>query len=954
MTSNNDQSRSIPAHRTRLGRRLPISLLVTSLIAGLSLVAAPSANAARYSVSATPKASTVQIYTSAVVTGTVSPRAPGQSVALQRYVSGKWTTVKKATLSWSSAYSVSFTTSKAATWKVRVVKSASNGHTTGVSSTRTIYFVPKFTVSLHQTTTAVSTQKRVFKGTVRPISTAAKVRIQRWSGSTWSTVGYASVNSIGSYSWTTTLPEPGQRKYRAVMPTVSRKAVTGVTAARNVTTVRGSTTTAGYQHMCRIATTQVLRCWGNNASGQVGSGATDNLNGVSPRVVASPSTWATVSAGGHHSCGVRTDQTGWCWGRGTESQLGVGDENRDTPVQVPGQWLHLSAGYDNTCGIRSDLTAWCWGRGSGGKLGNGTEDDALSPVQVSTVNGSKWVAIEAYSYTTCGIRLDGTGACWGNNTDGQVGAGSDTDYLLTPTPLAATNPSGWSSITPSEYHTCGRKLDGTAWCWGDYGSGALGVGERTEDAPAPLQVAGTWRMVDTGYDGSCGVRTDGTLWCWGDFILDDSDSPLKVGTLTTWRSLDVSSGGYACGYLSDSTTRCWGENGDGQHGDGAQRFIRVPTPVAGEGDWFLVDGGSYHTCGIRTDESLWCWGQNNYGQLGNGSYDATGTPTQVLPGTKWAGVTTGDLHTCGIRTQFDAAAPGTLWCWGRNTWGQLGTGAAGEEQWAPVKVGTQNSWLDVAAGANHTCGIGDGESMYCWGRASSGQLGIDPLPATDLASPTKVDEFADDFTWSRVSAGGDTTCGLASDGFATTGRYCWGASSGGQTGTGISGAGQHETRPTAGVEGGTNYGLLQSGNSHSCATRTDGSLHCWGDAGFHQLGTGSTTDQDDPTHILPGSTWNGLALGYTHSCGLRLGALWCWGANTSGQLGNGGNVNTPATTPVQIGNITDWTGLGSGDRTSCGIRLDNSLWCWGANSNGEAGDGSVSRRYSPLLVSQPS
>jgi hypothetical protein len=196
--------------------------------------------------------------------------------------------------------------------------------------------------------------------------------------------------------------------------------------------------------------------------------------------------------------------------------------------------------------------------------------------------------------------------------------------------------------------------------------------------------AGTWATVSTGDSSTCAIRTDGTLWCWGGNgdgglgVGDTNDrlTPTQVGSATTWASVSTAKGDdYTCATRTDGTLWCWGDNVSGQLGTGDTKNRLAPVQVGTAATWASVsvtngDGatGDQYTCATRTDGTLWCWGGNGAGQLGTGDTSSQLIPTQVGTATTWASVSAGWANACATRTD------GTLWCWGDNTFGQLGTG----------------------------------------------------------------------------------------------------------------------------------------------------------------------------------------------------------------------------------------------------------------------------------------
>ena len=199
---------------------------------------------------------------------------------------------------------------------------------------------------------------------------------------------------------------------------------------------------------------------------------------------------------------------------------------------------------------------------------------AVSPPVDGAVVGS----VDAGRFHTCGVKTDGTAACWGNDFSGE-----------------ATPPIGtFTQVSTGEAHTCGVKTDGTAACWGSNGWG---------QATPP---AGTFTQVSAGELYSCGVRTDGTVVCWGNNGYGRAAPP--GGTFA-----HISAGTFhACGVRTDGTAACWGDNGSGQAAPPAGAFTQVSS-------------GGFHSCGVNTDGTAVCWGSNSYGQRGAAA-DITSLP----------------------------------------------------------------------------------------------------------------------------------------------------------------------------------------------------------------------------------------------------------------------------------------------------------------------------------------
>lgn len=359
-------------------------------------------------------------------------------------------------------------------------------------------------------------------------------------------------------------------------------------------------------------------------------------------------TWKDIGTGSAHTCGIQGDNTMWCWGLNSHGQLGNGSTtNADSPQQVSGglTWLRANLGADYSCAIAADLSLYCWGANSSYQLGQGDTGDRQVPTKVGADN--TWRQVSAGGAGTCGIMTNGTLWCWGANAFGQAGVGYDSAYVTTPTQVGSDN--DWRLVRAGSFHTCALKNDDTLWCWGDNQNGQLGVGDNT-DRNVPTQVAGTWIKALTGTDGyhTCGVqpptsrvKDKGTLWCWGlndegQLGLGDQVSrnvPTQVGSDADWIGLAL---GYhhSCALRGQKslgrTLWCWGQNDFGQLGLGDRSRRLTPTMVEGN-NWTKAAAGVGHSCAITggPQKALYCWGSNIDGQLGVGDTTDRLSPTQV-------------------------------------------------------------------------------------------------------------------------------------------------------------------------------------------------------------------------------------------------------------------------------------------------------------------------------------
>ena len=356
-------------------------------------------------------------------------------------------------------------------------------------------------------------------------------------------------------------------------------------------------------------------------------------------------------------------------------------------------------------------------------------------------------------------------------------------------------------------------------------------------------------------------------------------------------------------------------------------------PENGSSDWRQVSVGGAHSCGIRTSGRLYCWGSNFKGQVGIGVADVDGhpVPTEVSGGfTDWTTVSAGNTHTCAIRR------PGRLYCFGEDLSGQLGNGAAATaDQPAPVQVGTQTTWTSVSASSSHTCGRRSNGRIYCWGNDFGGVLGNGPASTADRHVPALVSGGFTD--WRSVDAGiSATACGVRVNGRL----YCWGSDLRGQLGNGPGVSGSDVPVQVSGNA--RNWASVSAGSVHTCATRTNRRLYCWGVDNLGQLGNGptSTADRHVPGLVPGGGSWTAVAAGDGHTCGRQAtGRLYCWGWDKFGILGDDGTeTNQPS--PVEVsGGATDWTQFSIDTVNSCARTRTGRLYCWGYDSDGRLGDG---------------
>jgi len=342
-----------------------------------------------------------------------------------------------------------------------------------------------------------------------------------------------------------------------------------------------------------------------------------------------------------------------------------------------------------------------------------------------------------------------------------------------------------------------------------------------------------------------------------------------------------------------------------------------------------ITGGYYFTAAIKSDGTLWTWGRNTYGQLGLGDITNRLAPVQVGSDANWASVAAGDNHTVALKTD------GSLWAWGYNGSGQLGDGTT-TVRLTPTRIGTASDWVMVDAGEDHTVALKEDASIWCWGDNSKGQLGDGTT--TSRLVPTRVGASN---TWVMIEAGAQHTTAIDTDGK----MWAWGYNYNGQIGDGTT------TSRLSPVQIGSaaDWVKVSAGNNHTMATKADGTLFAWGSNSNGQLGLSDTTDRHAPVQVGTDTDWGRADAGTTQTVAVKTdGTLWAWGYNSNGQLGDG--TSTDSLSPIQIGTDTDWVCADSGYYHTIGLKADNSLYTWGKNNNGQLGDGTTIDKWLPTLI----
>ena len=356
----------------------------------------------------------------------------------------------------------------------------------------------------------------------------------------------------------------------------------------------------GVYHSCTIMSGDAY-CWGGNFYGPVGDGSTTNRNritAVDTSGVLDGVTLTQIVAGDYHTCALSSAGAAYCWGYNGNGRLGDGTTtDRSSPVAVntsgalDGVTLtQLALGSNSTCALSSTGAAYCWGANSRGQLGNNSTTASSLPVAVDTsgaLSGKTVTRIAVGAQYACAI-ASGAAYCWGYNSEGQLGDGTQTNSSV---PVAVATSGVLSGVTLTRVtagsaYACALSSSGAAYCWGTNEHGELGSGSTaTETLPVAVASGGvTWTQISA-----------------------------------------LASGSHTCAVSTDHTAYCWGYNGNGQLGDDTQVERDAPTAVYTGGvldgvSLVAVAAGGAHSCAATSGSAaVYCWGHNFYGNLGDGT-----------------------------------------------------------------------------------------------------------------------------------------------------------------------------------------------------------------------------------------------------------------------------------------------------------------------------------------------
>jgi alpha-tubulin suppressor-like RCC1 family protein len=682
---------------------------------------------------------------------------------------------------------------------------------------------------------------------------------------------------------------------------------------------------AGASHTCTLLEDSGVKCWGTNQWGQLGNGpGAYRYVGVAPAGLEAGVT--AIATGSNHTCALLANGGVKCWGFNQYGQVGfMKGFNQMTPVDVYelGSGVKaITAGENHSCALTTGGGVKCWGANEVGvgQLGNGSEYDSVWPVDVwGLISGVK--AIAAGGNNTCALLDNGTLKCWGGNFANQ--------------PVDVTGLSGVKAVSAGGRHICALLDTGGVKCWGWNSYGQLGNATNI-DSTEPVDVTGLGSgvsAVKAGHNHTCALLSTGAVKCWGwnrsgqlgDGTNLNSSKPVSLPDLPLGFVSIAAGGRHTCALLQTGQAKCWGANGEGQLGIGPISFPEQPMQVGGLSQGVAeIVAGSYHNCVVLDTGGLECWGMNDAGGLGDGTRIDRSQPVAVkgLSGSVKA-VTVGTGFTCAL------LEGGGVKCWGVNNLGQLGSGSYDADSTTPVDVSGLSSGVKALfSGDSSTFALLDNGKVMVWGGAAFTPVEVTGLPGTVLS----------------IAKGDMHTCLLLAGG----GVKCVGNNNYGQLGNG-SNMPSSEWVDVSGLSSGVKS--LAAGLVSTCALLETGTVKCWGANHFGQLGDGTTVSRNIPVMVnhLPLDV-EALAGGRFYHCARRPnGTVMCWGENQYAQLGDPSKAiqKSPIALEGYAGPIASFA---AGWWHNCGLLQTGAVQCRGYNGNGELGDGRLLGSNVPLFV----
>jgi len=686
--------------------------------------------------------------------------------------------------------------------------------------------------------------------------------------------------------------------------------------------------------------------WGENRAGALGNGTTETS--MSPVQVQGLNDVKAIYAG-FSNYALKNDGTVWAWGNNTHSTLGNGDvvdpNSHDSyyaystiaaPVQGLSDIVDLAPGSGHTLALKNDGTVWSWGYNPYGQIGNGNQLTQGTAVRVGGL--PKMKNIFAGYDSSMAVGEDGSVWVWGHNNHGQLGLGDQTDRL-SPVLLNTLDNPATIIMSLQNSSVFAVETNGSIWGWGRNDQGQIGdsgKNDRLTPFKLPLNLLNA-PVVSAVYPG-------------GGISISDVGPTIRIRFNQAIHPDDINQDNIQLlnsNHFNIKTTII---------AEDAQTIVLTPYTVLGQGEYTLVvkniennqgipmtdlftstfnialpvqglgfvqmTGGTSHILGLKGDGTVWSWGKNTYGQLGDGS-----TTNRFIP-TKVPGLTDIISIAAGLDFSLALKKDGTVWYWGHYP-----TGVSQDfiQYHNPRQLTELSDIVAIAAGERHSLALKHDGSVYGWGDFWKGQLGAQIVPyGGAIVRINGLSGIVD------ITSGAYHSLALDMDGSL----WAWGDNSFRQVGNGVT-----NRNPVKVMD---NVKLIAACRETSMVQKENGSIWAWGKNEAGQFGNGmnqvalrytgtpmQVSNLGNVQQIVGGAqSEHFLALDHN-------GKVWGWGYNENGQIGNSKASSFAQLTPIQVQGLSGISLIGTGGSASFAERTDGTVWAWGTNSSGQLGNGST-------------
>jgi alpha-tubulin suppressor-like RCC1 family protein len=490
----------------------------------------------------------------------------------------------------------------------------------------------------------------------------------------------------------------------------------------------------GATHACSVVNGFVY-CWGNDADGQLGNNFFTSATSSSPQLISSLNTVTKIVSTNYSNCALTQGGAVYCWGRGSDGQLGLSNDytSVDVPTAIPTLQSGVSditAGESHVCAVMSNSSLKCWGDNTFGQLNAFVKTSYDTTAVTSNLGTSGSISdFDMAPGMVCSVSA-GAISCVGSNVNFEIsGTHQLGEVFSTPQAISLLNTLGVSKIKIGAGGLCSITPSGNVSCIGYSANGTVGDGSPViltdQYNKTPVAIFGFTNGVTDishGTSQSCGVF-NGAAYCWGLNtngalgIGDPSDStsssiPVAISSLSSGvTEIRVVGPNNVCAIVNGAAY-CWGAGAKFLTGSGTNQDQRQPNLLSLSAGVTEIEGSANRVCAIQSG-AVFCWG---FDELGGGSANGATAPQAISSLTSAISISVGSEHSCAVLSDH------SVWCWGKNNKGQLGISKTVTESLTPVKVSGITA-TKVRTAGDSTCALTTTGSLSCWGDNSFSQLG---------------------------------------------------------------------------------------------------------------------------------------------------------------------------------------------------------------------------------------